>query len=333
MSRLVEWIFEAGIGESRAALIEDGRVVEAAIEVDGMAAHVGTVADARLMTVVFPGRRGVAVLNDGLELLIEPLPHAATEGATVRVEIVREAIAEPGNGKRPLARSANACSLREGPGLRARLAASGVRVVEATLHGPDLLELAGWTETLEAAASGEIAFDGGMLRIEPTAAMTVIDVDGYLAVEPLAIAAAGAVAAAIRRFGIAGSIGIDFPSVEGKAARLAVAAALDAALPPPFERTALNGFGFMQIVRPRLRPSLIEHLRADPVGHAARTLLRGAERCGIVGATRLVASPMVLAWIDANPDWTQRLARQLGGRVTLRADPALAMSAGHVERP
>jgi len=54
------------------------------------------------------------------------------------------------------------------------------------------------------------------------------------------------------RHGIGGSIGVDFPSVQGKGPRQAVAAAIDAALEPPFERTALNGFGFLQLVRPRV---------------------------------------------------------------------------------
>ena len=99
--------------------------------------------------------------------------------------------------------------------------------------------------------------------------MTLFDVDGPGATAALAVAAATAAAEAIVRHDIGGSIGIDFPTVTGKAERLAVAAAIDAALPQPFERTALNGFGFLQIVRPRPRASLPELLRADPVGNAS----------------------------------------------------------------
>ena len=67
------------------------------------------------------------------------------------------------------------------------------------------------------------------------------------------MAGAAAAARAIRRLGIGGSIGIDLPTLAAQAERQAAAAALDAVLPQPFERTAVNGFGFLQIVRRRER--------------------------------------------------------------------------------
>ena len=325
-----EWFYERGIGEARAALIEDGRIVEAMVEVDDDCVRVGTVADARLTAILIPRRRAVVVLANGTETLVEPLAPGWTEGATVRIEIVREAIPEPRRAKRAIARPATERDPAEGADLRARLI--GAPVVEPSLHGRDLLEAAGWTEMLESAERGTIDFEGGTLHIEPTAAMTLIDVDGHLPVDALALAAASAAARAIRLLGIAGSIGIDFPSVEGRAPRAAVAAAFDAALPPPFERTALNGFGFMQIVRPRRRASLIEHICHDPVGHAARALLRRAERSGLTGAMCITAHPSVTALIADRADWLDRLGRTLGGAVALRPDPRLAISASHADR-
>jgi hypothetical protein len=182
----------------------------------------------------------------------------------------------------------------------------------------------GWSDLIDEARSGIIAFPGGELRVALTPAMTLIDVDGHLPPEQLALAGATASARAIRRHGISGSIGIDLPTISGKAARQAVAEAVDAILPPPFERTAVNGFGFLQIVRRRRHASLFE-LAADRAGFEARALLRRAAR--ETGAITLVAHPAVVAAL--RPDWLDQLGAQAGGAVALRPDPSLAMSAAY----
>ncbi len=328
---MAEWLYEAGIGEARAALVEDGAIVEALIETDAPALRAGTVADARLTQILIPRLRGVAVLGDGSEVLVEPLARGWTEGAAVRVEIVREAIAEPGRTKRAKARPADGLTPMEGPDLRARLAVSGLPVIELSFVGEDRLEAAAWSEVLESAASGLVDFPGGTLVISPTPAMTVIDVDGHLPPDALALAAADAVARTIRRLGIAGSIGVDFPTVAGKAERIALGDAFDAALPPPFERTAVNGFGFLQVIRARARASLIEHIQGDPAGHAARALLRRTQRAQLIGSVTLAAHPAEIAVLRGRPNWLDVLGRSLGGSVTLRSDAALAMSGGYAE--
>ncbi|MES2288822.1 MAG: ribonuclease E/G [Pseudomonadota bacterium] len=329
---MAEWLYEAGIGEARAALVEDGEVIEALIEPDTSVWRAGAIANAQLIEILMPGRRGVARLDDGTEALVEPLAREWTQGARVRVEIVREAIAEPRNPKRAKARPAVDAALKAGPHLRDRIAASGIPVADCLPHGEDRLEAAGWSEVLASAQSGRVEFEGGTLLIEPTAAMTVIDIDGYLPPASLAFAAAEAAARAIRRFGIAGSIGIDFPTLGNRDERQTAAERFDAGLPQPFERTAINGFGLMQVIRPRLRASLIEQLRAGPAARAAPALLRRAERSGLVGATRLVAAPAVIDRLSARPDWIDRLSRHLGGSVGLRADAALTIWGGYEER-
>jgi Ribonuclease G/E len=176
-----------------------------------------------------------------------------------------------------------------------------------------------------------MAFPGGVLRVTLTPAMTLIDVDGEGAPETLAVEGARAAAQAIRRLGLAGSIGIDLPTVAG-AARQAAAHAIDAALPPPFERTAVNGFGFVQIVRPRLRASLSELFVWDATAAQARALLRRAEHESIIGGSLLTASPEVIAVLRANPAWLATLAQNLGGAVTLRADAGLAIAGGYASQ-
>jgi hypothetical protein len=325
---LAEWLYEAGIGENRAALVEDDTILEAAIELPG-GLRANAIMAGRLVAILVPGRRGIARFPDGSEALVEPLDPAVTEGASIQVQIVREAIPEAGRPRLPKARLSDEAP-RPGPTLEERLRASGLPVTTLCPHGPDRLEQAGWTELLEEAASGEIAFPGGSLRMSLTPAMTLFDVDGALPPADLARAGAAAAGRAVRRLGIGGSIGIDLPTLAAKGERQAAAAALDAALPQPFERTAVNGFGFLQLIRRRERASLPELLAADPAGTAARALLRRAERAGGRGDRTLAAAPAVIAAITAEPDWTAELARRLGAPVGLRADPALAISAGHV---
>jgi hypothetical protein len=161
--------------------------------------------------------------------------------------------------------------------------------------------------------------------------MTLIDVDGNLPPAELAVAGARAAAAAIRRHGIGGSIGIDLPTLGSRDQRQAAAAALDAVLPQPFERTAVNGFGFLQVVRKRERASIAEIVQGDPVGAAARALLRRAERAGGSGKRTLTAAPAVIARIERNPEWIALLARRCGVAIALRSEPSLGLGAGHVQ--
>jgi hypothetical protein len=308
---LAEWLYEEGIGETRAILVEDGEIIEAIIRLPGL--HAGAVVEAKLLS-----KAGIAALSDGSEALVEPVPKVS-EGAAFRAEVIREAIPEPGRPKPPKLR----------PTDQPPRAAEALPGRPAPRHGDDPFEAAGWSELLEEAATGEIAFPGGALRMSLTPAMTLFDVDGTLPPEALAEAGAAAAARAVRRFGLAGSIGIDLPTLP-KDRRQAAAAALDAILPQPFERTAVNGFGFLQIVRRRVRASIPEILRADPGAAAARALLRRAER--LAGAIVIHAAPRVILQLKARPSWLAELARRTGGRAALFPNPGLAISEGHVQQ-
>jgi hypothetical protein len=313
---LAEWLYEDGIGENRAILVDGADILEAEIEWPGEL-RVGTVIAGRLTAILIPGRRGIVATGGGDEILVEPLPFGLSQGRLTRVEIVREPIVEPGRAKMAKGRITDAPE-REGETLAERIGPSG----RLRAHDPDRFEEAGWSELLEEALSGEITFSGGALRMSLTPAMTLFDVDGSLPSEPLAVAGAEAAARAIRRFGISGSIGIDLPTLAGRGERQRAAAAFDAILPQPFERTAVNGFGFLQAIRPRRRASLPERLRNDPSGAAARALLRRAERHQGVGERTLLAARAVIAQLEANPAWTEELSRRIGAPVRLQAEPA-----------
>ena len=287
----------------------------ARIERIGSGLKLGAVVSAKLKRKAGPNGRGEVEVEGHGPALLTPVPPGLTEGSVLLVEVIREAIPERGNPKLPLVRAREAPAT-PAPTLLDQLKATGAAVRILRAHEPDALEAAGWSELIQQAGTGLMPFPGGLLRIALTPAMTVIDVDGELKSAELARRGAAASGSAIRRFGIGGSIGIDLPSTGSKAERQSAAEALDAVLPQPFERTAVNGFGFLQVVRRRVRPSLLELVQADPVTAQALALLRRAER-EPPGAIRLEAQPPVLARLQARPDWLDELARRRGGPVSL----------------
>ncbi|MFL6753019.1 MAG: ribonuclease [Sphingomicrobium sp.] len=304
-----EWLTERGIGETRMALVDGDDILEAQILLEGIAVA-GRKLPARLVSV---GPNAIARDESGQEYLLPNGAAGISEGAKLDIVVTRSAIPGTEPWKRPLARVAG-----QSDGPADPVAASAARLPES------------WNDLVEEARSGVVRFDGGELRISPTPAMTLIDVDGRLPAEELAVAGAAQAAKAIRRLDIGGSIGIDLPTVGGRASRQAAGAAIDANLAPPFERTAVNGFGFVQIVRPRARASLVE-LAQDRGPFEARALLRRAA-LETPGAMRLVAHPAVATVLQAKPEWLAELARQVGGAVSLRAEPALPMSGGYAEK-
>src|SRR3546814_7578832 len=86
---LPEWLYEEGIGESRAALVHKGEILEAYVERDGKRALAGAVAPGRLIHTVIPRRRGIVRLDSGEETLLEPIQPKLADGANDMVEIDR----------------------------------------------------------------------------------------------------------------------------------------------------------------------------------------------------------------------------------------------------
>ena len=306
-------LVERGIGETRYARVENGEIVEARVLLDGII-PAGTVLRAALKRV---GRPAVADAG-GTEFLLPNGAAGFTEGQALTIEVTREAIPGAEPWKRPLAKVA------EGDGCPAELPPGEALPIPSP---DDRLEGVGWSDLLDEARSGVVAFAGGELRVSVTPAMTLIDVDGASPPPELAVAGARAAVRTILRHGIGGSIGIDLPTVDGKSIRKAVGDAIDTALPKPFERTAMNGFGFVQIIRPRRHASLFE-LAQDRAGFEARAVLRRAA-FEPAGAKTLVAHPAVAAVLQSRRDWLEGLARQAGGAIELQADPKLPMSGAY----
>ena len=312
-------LLEAAPGATRALVLDSDTVVEAYIARADDPLPVGLIAPARLAD----RRQGVVVLA-GAEAQLAPVPADWPEGQTRLVEVLRPA--RPDGVRDKQARvAAHDGPARPAPDLATRLATAGHAVTPVPAHGPDVLADSGWDAVVEEALSGRVEFPGGRLLVAPTPAMLVIDVDGTGDLARLAEAAARAVAALIRRHGIGGPVVVDFPSLGGRAPRAVVDAILAETLPPPFERTAMNGFGLVQIIRPRRQLSLIEAVRQP--GFAALELLRRAQR--LAGPVQIEAQASVIDWLAAHPALIADCARLTGGTLALLARDGAGR--GHVQ--
>lgn len=316
---MAEWLIEEGIGETRALLI-DGEHVRAARLVWPGEVAAGTRTDGKLMAKLKGTRRGVALLADGTEALVDHLPPHVTEGQSLDLVITRAPIAERGRLKRAQARVAGTDPATPAP------ASPAGRVVRRFPAGL-------WEEVWHAASSASINFAGGEILVSVTPAMTVIDIDGAGAPRDLALAAIPAIAQALAWFDLGGNIGIDFPTLQTKEDRRAVDAALGEALGHwAHEATAMNGFGFVQLVARLTGPSLLHRFATARLGMAARMALRRAElaadeRTGRVLELRV--HPALKAKLKQ--PWLGELARRTGRTVRILADPALAIEAANAQ--
>ena len=321
-----EWLYEAGLGEERAILVNDaGDIIRAEIDVDAPGLKSGAVIKARLR------ERRMAEHASGEEIYIEGAPPRFPLGAELMVRVTRSALPEFRKPKRAKGIVVAPDSVpADAPSLLDRLSLTPHPIRTVMLHEPDAFEQAGWSELLDQAISGIMHHHGAVLRVSLTPAMTLIDVDGDRDASELLILSAQAIPLLVARFGISGSIGVDFPTVGDKTARMKAQELVNAGLSKPFEATAINGFGFMQIIIPRVRASIVELAQHDRAGFAARSLIRQAQRSGLIGKTKLTAHPSVMAQIESNKAWTAALAAQLGGAVALQADASLAIEASYV---
>ena len=316
---MAEWLVEEGIGEERAILVDDGAIRAARLYWPGKLAA-GQVEDAVLASRHKSSARGTVRFASGEEALVDRLPREAREGAPLRVEITREAISERDRLKLAHTRPSDAPP-RPAPGLVEQLRSEGFEA-----RSVRRFDRSDWDELWLEAWQGSVAFDLGELAFFDTSAMTLIDVDGPDDPRALALAAVPAIASALRRFDMGGSIGIDFPTLTTKSDRKTVDMALGEMLADwPHERTAMNGFGFVQFVARFARLSLLQRIQRDRTGAAARLALRRAERVEGPGITLLTVHPALKAGL--RPEWLAELERRTGRPTRIAVEPGLALEA------
>jgi len=322
------WLVEEGIGETRALLVEGERVLAARLLWPGELAA-GTRTTGKLIAKLKGTRRGVALLGNGTEALVDHMPPHITEGQSLELVITRAPIAERGRLKRAQARAVQTADAVAPRAPAPVPAATPVPEGRPVRRFPPGL----WEEVWHAASSASLAFPGGEILVSVTPAMTLIDIDGIGPPREVALAAVPAIARALAWFDMGGNIGIDFPTLQTKEDRRAVDAALASALADwPHEATAINGFGFVQLVARLEGPSLLHRFATARLGMAARMALRCAELAADEGTGRVLelrVHPAIKAKLKA--PWLEELARRTGREVRIATDPALAIEAANAQ--
>ncbi|WP_337660865.1 ribonuclease [Erythrobacter sp. Alg231-14] len=315
-----EWLIERGVGEDRAMLIDGDEVVAAKIHWPGEL-YAGQLAKGVLVSKASGANRGTARLDNGAELLVSRLPRDVTEGATVTFQVTRAAIAERGRFKMAQGRCVRPAEMDKAIAQDAGPLPQGKEVTRF----PSGL----WEEVWFAASEAALPFTGGQLVIDAVPAMTLIDIDCSWPEEAYHNAIP-TIARGLRWFDIGGNIGIDFPTIVDKRDRKAYDARLAECLDGwSHESTAMNGFGFVQLVARLNGPSLLHRFATSRTATCARAAMRAAERVEGAGETLLIVNPAIKSKIK--PEWLDELRRRTGREVRIEVDPGLALEAPHAQ--
>ena len=321
------WLDDAP-GERRAALVEDGQFVEIYIQRDRHFV-VGEVGSARVDSKTRTG--AYLTTEDGRQMFVRRGTGLA-EGSKAIYQITREAIAEPG-----LVKLAEAQLIDALPSVLPT--AESLWAERLNTAGAQVRSSADISDAFAPALAGSSQAGDAIISFQRTKAGLVFDIDGTGDPMAINIAAAREIARLLRLYQVGAMVMIDFIAVESKQDRQAIADAFrDASTddPRPFETTAVNGFGMMQVVRARPRPSVLDILFGTRIAALsdetqALWLLREASKSSGFGARTITAPPPV-ATLLSSPEWQQQrqmCERMTGAPLAIVAD-AVMSGYGHV---
>jgi Ribonuclease G/E len=341
MNRLIA--VEDWVGESRAAIVENGRVVE--IHFDRWSeqetrAHAGELYAGRITRI--DGSLNAAFVDLGrgepgfLPFGKAGRPKGLHDGAMIGVRVSREAFAEKG----PTLALAEMPERPDAP----RLIEADANLAERLLRRYPDAEVK-WADeasidlesAIEAAQDRDAGLKGGgALRIEPTSALTAIDIDsagrsanaGRKLALDVNLAAMPEIARQIRLRGLGGNIVIDCLHLRSQPDRKAVEGALKKALKPDPARIDLlpiSRFGLIEMARQRTGRSAAEILTGGEGRPSTETralaalrhlLLEGAANRS--AKLNLVVAPDLHDWLVADTiGWRAAMTDRIGPRFTL----------------
>ncbi|WP_397582633.1 ribonuclease E/G [Sphingorhabdus sp.] len=325
--RLTEIWRDDAPGERRAAFVNNGNIVEIHIQRDALWI-LGEYGAGRIDRKTPSGAYVIA--DDNSELLLRG-KMGLPEGARIMFEVTREAIAEPGRHKPPeiiLREGVHEAPIDKDALWDARMASLGQSVTNASI-----------AEGFDVAIAGQSQIGDVTISFQRTKAGLVFDIDGIGDAFAINMIAATEIARLLRLYQVGAMVLIDFVSMESKAQRTQIAEAFDAASladPRPFERTAINGYGMMQVMRARPRPSILDHLFGTRIAALsdetqAYWLLRAVAESRGFGVRSVTARPEVATLLQSErlSAWRAGAVRLAGADMVVVADEKVT-GYGHV---
>lgn len=343
MNRLIA--VEDWVGETRAAIVENGRVVELHFDrwsEQGMRAHAGELYAGRVTRI--DGSLNAAFVDLGrgepgfLPFGKAGRPKGLHDGAMIGVRVAREAF----TGKGPTLAMTEITDLPDRPDLMETDANLAERLLrrypEAEVQWADEINI-DLAAAIDAAQDKHVGLKGGgTLHIEPTAALTAIDIDsagrttnaGRKLALDVNLAAMPEIARQIRLRGLGGNIVIDCLYLRSQPDRKAVEGALKKALKPDPARIDLlpiSRFGLIEMARQRTGRSVAEILTDGQGTSSIETRALAALRHLLMeGAAnrsaklQLTAAPDLHNWLEADRiGWRDAMTDRIGPRFMLSA--------------
>lgn len=340
MKRIETWI-DAAIGETRHVTVADGKPVSLHVarwSDAGRRALWGETYAARVRAID-RRLRGAFVDLGGIEGFVRLDGQgrvngtALIEGESVTAHVVREGARGKGAVLQITSRG------EDGAPRRIARHESDDDLEAASAASPEMREQI--DEIVEAALVPTAPIEGGgVLTIQPTAALVAIDVDAggrtgssnpeHFARE-LNLAAARTAMRELRLRNLGGLVAIDFVSQRDRAVREAIAAVLKAAAaedPWSVVIAPMSRFGVVELSRGQLRAPLHERLLDADGRPTAETValraLRAVEREARSARGREVTArlaPEVSAWLERDViGWRAALQTRIGGRWRIVAE-------------
>jgi len=336
---------EEWVGETRAAIIENGQIVELHFDrwsEQGQRAFAGELYLGRVKKI--EGALNAAFVDLGrgepgfLPFGKAGRPSGLHEGAAVAVRVIREAFGEKG--------PTLALAERDVSGDAPELIEADANLAERLLRRYPEAE-AVWADeagidistAIEAAMATRVPIPGGgALIIEPTSALTAIDIDsagrttnaGRKLALDLNVAAMPEIARQIRLRGIGGNVVMDCLHLRAQPDRKAVEGALKRALkadPARMDVLPMSPFGLIELVRQRTGRAIAEVLNAGQGEASTETLalaaLRRLEREAVANrASQLTlrTSPETALCLEADAmGWRAAMTDRIGPRFALES--------------